>query len=104
MHDGAIMERFGFYFDDGEEICYWVNHVYLGPICMRCIELIYPPDLGARRRKFVPRGPVECSQLGLTEAEVTRRVALTAKGLAKYKELCERQRSGGESGGPPDLA
>lgn len=27
VHDGAITERFGFYFDDGEQICYWVNHV-----------------------------------------------------------------------------
>ncbi len=30
---------------------------------------------------------------GLTKAEVTRRASLTERGLAEYKELCERARS-----------
>lgn len=93
VHRGRITERFCAYYDDGARVWYWATHAVRGLIVGRLVELSYPPDSPARRLEFVPRGLELCAKLGLTEADVTRRVVLTERGMREYKRLVDRAKS-----------
>ncbi len=99
VHDGHITESRGFYFDDGQRVSWHtVNCGFQTLAEVGRLELTYPPDSGVLRAKdYGPGELVKGVHVGLTEAEVTRRVALTERGLREYKELCERQRAAGTS-------
>ena len=93
VHDGHITEYCGFSFDDGQRVSWHTVECAFQTLTeVGRLELIYPPDSGVWRVKDY--GPGELARgvhVGLTEAEMTRRVALAERGLAEYKALCERQ-------------
>lgn len=85
---GAITEFCGQYFDEGRQVSW--HTVNLG---FQALTETGSLHLVSSRSPRLENSPRLEDHVNLTVAERTRRVVLTERGLARYGELCERQRA-----------
>ncbi|HET9256183.1 MAG TPA: hypothetical protein VFO16_13415 [Pseudonocardiaceae bacterium] len=102
VHAGHVSELRGQYLDGGQRIRFHpAEGAYSAWFELGRIELAYPPDSGVRRQQDYPPGElVQGLHVGLSTADLTRRVSLTEHGLLELTELRSRSQQRRAAGWP----